>query len=629
MRAIMKKYLQLLLPAIVLCSCTAHHMATADKAYDRLAYKKAACSYEKVMQNSNDRETALKLADSYRRQNKWHEAANWYAFAERISPLDAQRSKHYGQVLMSLQRTDEAMAYLDRSGPDDPVIAQMLAAGRERASYFKDSSLYSVRPLTLEGISGAFSATFHQNGIVFAGERPPGTSMANPWNGMSFLDLYHTSRTPAGAWSRPTELKGGVNGRFHEGPVVFSADGRTMYFTRSDYYKFRLNKDGSSISHLKLFRAELNDGEWGNIHQFAHNGEDFSTGHAALSNDGNTLYFISDRPGGLGGTDLYFCTRTSEGWSDPINLGGVLNTSANEMFPTVHGDTLLFSSTGHGGLGGLDVFRTWRENGEWVKPQNMNYPLNSSFDDFALVWEKDGRSGFISSDRTGHDMIHSITQNDPVLTLKGRCIDYNTSVPIPQVLVKVMNKATRESRIVTTDLAGEFIMDLLPGQELELQTTKDGWLNETVDLSTIGQRTSKTYDMDVALIPIEMDRPIVVNNIYYDYDKWDIRSDAAIELMKLARLFNDNPEYHFELSSHTDSRASDTYNLLLSEARAKSAVDFLVRQGVDPTRLKAKGHGESRLVNHCKDNVQCSEELHQQNRRTEFRIMRPEVVTTP
>jgi peptidoglycan-associated lipoprotein len=421
-------------------------------------------------------------------------------------------------------------------------------------------------------------------------------------------------------------LKGDVNGRFHDGPAAFSSDGRTMYFTRSDYYKFRLNKDGSSVSHLKLFRAELNGQEWGNIHQFAYNGEDFSTGHAALSTDGSKLYFISDRPGGNGGTDLYYCDRTAEGWSEPINLGSILNTPGNEMFPTVHGDTLLFASNGHAGLGGLDIFRTWKENGEWVKPLNMNYPLNSTSDDLSLVFNSDGRSGFLSSNRTGRDMIHSFMVNEPILVLHGRCIDYNTSVPVGNVLVKLTDVATKETRTTTTDLQGEFVMELLPGLDIELQTNKEGWLTETVTLSTIGQRTSKNYEVDIAMIPIEVDKPVVVNNIYYDYDRWDIRPDAAIELMKLARLFKENPDHHFELSSHTDSRASNTYNLLLSEARAKSAVDFLIRQGVDPQRLKAKGYGESQLVNHCGNNVNCSEDLHQQNRRTEFKIVRPEVV---
>ncbi len=630
MHAMMKKQLLFLVPVFALFSCTAHHMATADKAYDRMAYAKASCSYEKAMRKSEDRDAALRTADAYDRQNKLDKAADWYAFADRMAPLDGPQSTRYGQILMSLEKLEPASQQFERAlalDPENEVLAGLLKASRERQVFFQDTTLYTVRPMHLQEMAGAFSATIYKNGIVFAGEKLPGTNAENPWNGLSYLDLYSASRTPTGTWAAPTPIPGSVNGRFHDGPAVFSTDGRTMYFTRSDYYKFRLNKDGSSVSHLKLFRAELgDDGNWGNIHQFAYNGENYSTGHAALSSDGNTLYFISDRPGGIGGTDLYMCTRTAEGWDDPENLGETLNTPGNEMFPTLYGDTLYYSSNGHPGVGGLDMFMTWKENGQWTAPVNMNYPLNTPFDDFALVFEKDGRSGYLSSDRNGKDGIHSFTQNDPTLTLKVICLNEITGGPMAGVEVKMVDVTSGEVMLAYTGTDGTADFLLRPGQDVHVQGSKDEMFTESVDLSTKGQRTSKEYLVELKLKPVEYDKPILVNNIYYDYDKWDIRPDAAVELMKLARLFIDNPDLSFELSSHTDSRANDTYNLVLSEARAKSAVDFLIRKGVDPARISAKGYGESRLVNRCSDGVACSEEEHQQNRRTEFTVLKSEMV---
>ena len=511
--------------------------------------------------------------------------------------------------------------------PGDLMASSLLKAAEERASYFLDTNLYTVRQVDLFGIEGSFGATLLGDRVVFAGERSVAAGTSNPWNGLSFLDLYSTTRSSSGYWTTPEPMKGEVNGRYHEGPAVFSTDGRTMYFTRSDYYKFRLNKDGGNVSQLKLFRSEMNErGEWGNIHQFAYNGDAFSTGHAALSADGNVLYFISDRPGGLGGTDIYKCRRTNDTWGEPEGLGPIVNTVGNEMFPTINGDTLYFSSNGHPGIGGLDIFRTFLKDGEWTTPVNMNYPINSRADDMGLVFQKDRRSGFLSSDRSGKDKIHSFTVNEPMLITKGICINAETALPMADVRVRMLDIINGESLTMMTGEDGKFEFKVRRDRNIQFQGSKQDMLTETVDINTHGQNTSKTYQIEMKMRPIEIDRPIVVNNIYYDYDRWDIRPDAAEELRKLGRLFINNPDVTFELSSHTDSRASEPYNLVLSDARAKSAVDFLIRQGVDPNRITAKGYGESKLVNKCSDNVECTEDEHQQNRRTEFKVLKTEIV---
>lgn len=626
MRTTMKKTLLLLLPALLLGSCARHHLATADKDHERMAYARAVRNYEKALPVLQDRDAALRAADAYQRMNMHGKAAEWYAFADRLAPLAPEDALRHAQALKSLGQEPQALSQLERvlaSTPDDPMALALRTASQEREGFFLDTTLFTVEPLHIPGMAALFAATPYRNGIVFAGETTAPVEKRNPWTGMSFLDLYSSVPNNGGNWEQPKPLPGEVNGRFHEGPAVFSADGRTMYFTRSDYYKFRLNKDGSAVSHLKLFRAELGaDNTWGNIHSFAYNEEAYSSGHAALSSDGGTLYFISDRPGGLGGTDIYACNRTEEGWSEPVNLGPTVNSAGNEMFPTVYGDSLFFASNGHPGLGGLDLFVSTSTDAGWSKPENIGYPINTPFDDFALVMLPGGRDGFLSSDRSGSDRIHRFSVNDPTLIVQGTFTDEEHFKPMTEVEVKLIDLTTGEELVAMTGPDGTFRFAMQKDREYRLSGSKNGKFTESRDISTMGQRISRTWTEDFNLKEVVIDKPILVENIYYDYDRWDIRPEAAVELDKLARIFRDNPDLSFELSSHTDSRASDTYNLVLSDARARSAVNYLIQQGVEPARITARGYGERKLMNHCRDGVECSEEEHQQNRRTEFKVTR-------
>lgn len=620
----MKKILILVLPALVLVSCAQQQLAKADKDHARMAYARAVQGYEKALPKTNDRDAALRAADAYQRMNMNAKAAQWYAFANGLQPLAPDDALRYAQVLQGLDRSEEALRQYDgvlAERPEDAMVLELRKATAERNDFFVDTTLFAVAPVELEGMVSAFAAAPCGNGIVFAGEKAAASEKQNPWNGNSFLDLYSSEPSGNGTWGLPQALPGTVNGRFHDGPAAFSADARTMYFTRSDYYKFRLNKDGSAVSHLKLFRASKDEqGNWSDIRQFAYNGDDHSTGHAALSADGGTLYLISDMPGGFGGTDIYRCLRTEDGWSEPVNLGPQVNTAGNEMFPTLHGDSLFFASNGHGGMGGLDLFVTAPIDGAWSSPENLNYPINTIHDDFAFVLLPDGESGFLSSNRSGSDRVFSFSKREPTLLVQGTVTDDEHYLPMAEVEMKLLDLNSGEILSLTTGPDGSFAFDLAKGRNYRLSGEKNGMFTESRELSTMGQRTSRTWTEAFKLQEVVVDKPMLVENIYYDYDRWDIREEAAAELNKVARIFMDNPNMSFELSSHTDSRASNMYNLMLSEARAKSAVDYLIRKGVNPERITAKGYGESQLVNSCRDGVECSEEEHQANRRTEFRV---------
>lgn len=621
----MKNLHPILLLVPTLFSCAQHRMATADKAFDRMAYARAACAYEKVLEHADDREAALKAAVSYTRMNKPANAVDQYAYAERMAPLDAGQNVAYGQVLLRVGRNNEALRHFVAAlelEPTNATARELALATGDPEAFYADTSRYIVEPMRLNGVINAFSAIPFKEGILFVGERELPNSKRNPWNDLPYLDILASVPIGDGQWSTPNPLKGEVNGRYHEGPMVHDRERNVIYFTRSDYYKFRLNKDENSTSHLVLFRAEeLEDGTWGNIHLFMYNGDSFSSGHPALSTDGNTLYYISDMPGGEGGTDIYRCTRTEDGWTLPENLAFPINTPGNEMFPTMHGDTLYFASDGHRGMGGLDIFRSIPQGDGWGVPKNLNYPINTPHDDFSFLMLDNGLEGYLSSNRNGMDQVHRFEVQDPTITLTGTMAEFGTDELLENAEVRLLDITAGKDVSTMTGPDGTFTFPLETGSEYRITGSKEGMLNETREITTKGHRNGRRYHEDLKLHPIDPERAIVVENIYYDYDQWDIRDDAVPALNRLAELFKANPEVRFELSSHTDSRASRNYNLVLSEARARSAVDHLIRQGVDPDRIVAKGYGESKLVNHCHDGVECSEEEHQENRRTEFRIV--------
>lgn len=615
-----------LIPALgitLLFGCAQHRLSLADKAHDRMAYTDAVRNYEKALAAIEDREAALRAADAYRQLNDQGKAARWFAVAEGMAPLRGADALAYGRALTSLGRIGEAAQLFEREladRTDDALLRELGLAIADRDAFFVDTTLFTIAPVHIDGVSSAFSAVPMGDRLLFAAERDQALGRRNPWNSAAFLDLCTVEQREGIMAGAAVPLPGDVNGRFHDGPAVISADGRTMYFTRSDYYRFRLNKDEAGTSHLMLFRAELEpDGRWGKVSSFAYNGEDFSAGHAALSADGTLLYYISDMPGGFGGTDLYACERTADGWGYPRNLGPTVNTAANEMFPSLHGDTLYFASNGHRGLGGLDVFRSFRQDGEWSPPQNLNYPISTAHDDFALVM-LDGGNGYLSSNRSGRDGIYRFTQHAPNLTLNISVFDELDGSPMANAEVKLLEPLNPEPVTLFTNEDGQVSFPLTVDKLYEVLASKDGVFTERRTVDTRGQRLSRNYDEDFRLQRVVLDKPIVIENIYYDYDRWEIRPDAAIELDKVAQLFIDNPGLSFELGSHTDSRASDTYNLLLSDMRARSAMDYLIRKGVPAERISARGYGESMLVNRCADDVDCAEHEHQANRRTEFKV---------
>jgi hypothetical protein len=296
-------------------------------------------------------------------------------------------------------------------------------------------------------------------------------------------------------------------------------------------------------------------------------------------------------PGGLGGTDIYKTTYSNGTWTKPENLGSQVNTTGNEMFPYIHTDgSLYFSSDAHNSMGGLDVFITYYNGTRWVKPENLNYPLNSVKDDFGFsLSKKDETKGFVSSSRTKNDKMYAFDKMPPSFNLYGIAREKGTQIPVPGVVVEVTNAKTGEVISMESDAKGNFKLKLTPETEYHLYCTKFGCFSKTDNISTVGLKYSEDFFADFEVEPIVIDKPIVLENIYYDFDKWNIRPDAAIELDKLVRILKDNPKIDIEMGSHTDARGSDQYNMVLSDKRAHAAVQYLISQGIESRRLTYRG----------------------------------------
>ncbi|MDP2423233.1 MAG: OmpA family protein [Bacteroidales bacterium] len=355
------------------------------------------------------------------------------------------------------------------------------------------------------------------------------------------------------------------------------------------------------------------------------------------------IIFSSDMPGGYGGMDIYYCTMKEGRWSAPVNLGANINTTENEVFPYLLNDSVLyFSSNGLPGYGGLDIYRVTRTNDKgWSAPENLRFPVNSSYDDFGILLFSNQGNGLFSSSRPGGlgkddiyafrlkktigptgEQIAEDQQVTQVPILSGFVKDKQTLRPIERSKVFVVNTLTNKVKVLETDPTGNYKVPIQKGVLYMVKAMKDGYIQDCLQLrfSETDTTTKLSAPRDLLLDKLEIDKVFVLENIYYDFDKWFIRPDAAIKLNKLVRLMSENP-IRVELGSHTDSRGSDEYNIRLSQRRAESAVEYIISQGISPSRLVAKGYGESKLTNQCSNGVPCTPEEQQANRRTEFTVL--------
>ena len=713
----------------------------ANRSYEFYAYTAAVALYTQALEETPDNVDLIrKLARCYYRLNDPVQATYWYEQLEdSLAMFTSQDKLHYAQVLASQKEYDKAKRWYTaygEAGSARQVVRNKQVAFDHLGTFFQDSAFYTVAPTEINTEYSDFSPAYLGHGIVYASAREGGSSGKRyGWYNQVFLDLYYAPLNEQGQPGTPQRLTEAVNTRFHEGPATFYADGQRAIFTRNNYYG---RKKGTSSEHevkLNLFTAVRKDSvmtEWTDVKPFPYNSEEYSTGHPTVSADGSRLYFVSDKPGGKGGTDLYVCTWQRNTWGRPVNLGDQLNTPGDEMFPFIHpSGVLYFASNGRGGLGGLDIYRADLTQGSEATVHNLGYPINSSRDDFGLIADETETTGFFSTNRNagpGDDNIyhfryhptetvtvHAIvlsaqdstplaasqvmlrySQGDtltvaqtnaeamftfaldwerdyrvvaqqegyqadeaffstrrgepradsvilylmpppvaegmrsketsqrwlsdatPALMVSGTVANRETGKPLPGTPVTLENTGTKETWQYITDSAARYRFALEPNQSYVLRTEREQHIGGRRPFTT--EDTTGILTQDLLMDSIEVGRVVRLDRIFYDFDKWGIRADAIPELEHLLEALRSHPTMKIELSSHTDVRGSDGYNQYLSSQRAQVVVSYLIAQGIRPDRMVAKGYGETKLVNDCGDDVPCSEERHQENRRTEFTI---------
>ena len=487
---------------------------------------------------------------------------------------------------------------------------------------------FNVQNLSINTEASDFGGTL-EGGKLYVTSARNSARRNYGWNEQPFLDIYEFTVGSDGSYQGGDLLNSDINTKYHEGMVSFSKDGKTMYFSRESFYENLYEKDSLSntkYSVLNLFRAAKSDGRWGDVKPLHFNSGSYSVKNPSVSKDGQTLYFASDMSGGYGKFDIYKATINSDGSvGEPVNMGQKVNTEGQEMFPySSDNGTLYFSSVGHLGLGGMDVFYTKEVDGKLAPIRNVGIPINSNGDDFAFMIDEASGEGFISSNRDGgqgSDDIYAIKKLQPLcdVLITPTITDNKTGDPLVGAMTTLYDDKGNKIASKATNAQGQVEYIVECDTQTELEVTMEEYESKKV---TVDGTQEEEMTLSVALDPIEkiiqVDR-VVLNPIYFDYDKSNITAQAAFELDKLVQVMNKYPNMVIYATSHTDSRGSASYNERLSDRRAKTTVQYIISKGIDTTRISGAGKGENEPAINC--GTGCSEEEYQLNRRSEFIIM--------
>ena len=620
----------------------------ANEMYKNFAYVDAIKIYEKIAkQGYVNQEMLESLGNSYYYRAEYKNALQWYEqlFEEGKYNVKPEYYYRYAQALKSVGRYDESDKMMNK-------FAELTGNADTRAVLFEENKDYQeviqgnsgrleLHPVSINTEFSEYGTALYGNKVVFTAANSGKTSKGgvSQWTGESYYDLYMSDRDKQ-ILSNKKFFSTTVNTPFNESTAVFTKDGNTMYFTRNNYVNRKVGTDIENTILLKILRATKDsNGQWGNVIEVPFNSDDYNVAHPALSPDEKYLYFASDMNGTLGESDIYRVEILGDNqYGTPENLGDIINTPGRESFPFISKNNVLYySSDGIPGLGGLDIFAVkFYENGTVSKPINIGRPGNSADDDFCFVMDSDTKVGFLSSNRPGgkgRDDIYSFYEEKPLMfdcekMIKGVLKDSEKNDVIADGVIVLSDKTMKEVARQKTKADGSFAFEKVDCKDLYyyLRAEIGDYVTTEVkvDLSVEGD---VFYEFMIKPREIAIDKDVdlakVLNikEIYFDLDKSDIRPDAAVELAKIVEVMRENPKMKIDIRSHTDSRASDEYNLRLSERRAKATLEWMVKQGIERKRLTAKGYGETQLVNGCSNGVPCTDEEHQANRRSEFIIV--------
>ena len=646
-------------------------MIKADNAFNLEKYVKAAELYKNAYKKEKNRavkaEIIFKQAECYRLSGNNKRAESYYKRAIKAKYQNTEVYFFYAEVLRMQENYEEAILqyqeYLLKQGVKESVAKELIKNDKRVAGHipgelglkscefalkWKDiPTRYKVELMPLVNSKNSDYAPAFGNGeyteMYFTSARAGGlTDDIDDRTGEAFSDIYLTKLNKKGKWSTPLVVAAPINTQGNEGSVVLNKRGTVMYFTQCKVEKKKALGCGIYVSKRK---GKL----WGEP-QLVQIKLDSNTtiGHPALSEDESTLIFSSDMLGGYGGKDLWLTQKEKRNtWSNPINLGPIVNTTGDEMFPFAHTDgTIYFASDGHVGMGGLDIYKTSQdENGAYLDPINLKCPINSSADDFSMIIEKDGERGYLTSNRDGGkggDDIYQFELPPLVFSVKGVVTDSKTGGILTKIKVQLTgNDGLTDEAVTDNTGAYQFILKPLTSYELIINT--EGYLKKSVNETTLGIENNKVFVIDFELDPVK--KEIILPRIEYDFAKWDLRSQSIADLDILTETLKDNPNIVIELKSHTDYRGTDAQNNILSQNRADVCIAYLVSQGIDAGQLVAIGKGEAepfvienkkgrfkvgdvlteRYISKIRFNKN-TEVAHQYNRRTSFKVIREDYV---
>ena len=619
----------------------------ANEMYKNFSYVDAIKIYERIAQKGFvNQEMLQSLGNAYYYNAEYKKALPWYEqlFQEGKYKVKPEYYYRYAQTLKSVgdyTEADKMMAkFVELTNAND-TRATLFEENKDYQTVIKNNSgRFQLNNASINTENSEYGTALYGDKIVFAGATDARKAKrgVSQWTGESFYDLYEAEHFDQKLGSRKP-FSSSVNTQFNESTPVFTKDGNIMYFTRNNYVNRKLGTDIENTILLKILRATKDkNGNWGDIVEVPFNSDQYNVAHPALSSDEKYLYFASDMPGTFGSSDIFRVEILGDNqYGTPENLGNIINTAGRESFPYISKENVLYySSDGIPGLGGLDIFAAkFNADGSTSKPVNIGMPGNSADDDFCFVFNSDSKIGFLTSNRPGgkgKDDIYSFHEDKPLLfscqkNIKGIVKDAKTKAIIANAKVILSDKVMKEVGKDQSKTDGTFTFEKVNCNDSHYYLRGEKEKYETAEVNVSVGKDEVVYEIllnprQVAIKKgMDLAKVFEIKEIKFDYNKANIRPDAAVELTKIVEVMREYPKMKIDIRSHTDSRGADSYNLKLSDRRAKATLEWIVKQGIDRKRLKAKGYGETRLVNGCSNGVPCTEEEHQENRRSEFIVV--------
>lgn len=596
----------------------------ADKLFAQKSYVEAAKMYQSLESNAH---ILQNLGDSYYYNHQMDLARSPYTFlfTKYKDSIKPEVYFRFAQTLRALKDYEFA----------DRIMGEYLGYEINTQKFIDNLNnivpyVYQLKRMTSNNSSGDFGISFYGDNVVFSSTR----NSQNPiykWNEKPYLDLFEATIDKDEQLTNIKPFSEEINTKTHEANATFSKDGKTMYFSRTNHQRVQIGDE--KIATVKIFKAELVDGIWTNVVETPFSSDVFSVQHPFLNPDNTKLYFASDMPGGFGSFDIYSVDIIGESFGEPTNLGETINTPHRDQFPFVdENGTLYFSSDGHQGMGGLDIFMSQFRNNSFIKPLNLGETINSSADDFGFVLHQNLEKGYLASNREGSDNLYAFTreENERRFIVEGDVRDKHSKQLLPGTTVTLYDENDVLIGQMVVGSNAEYVFNTTPNTKYKIEGHRALYIPKIEEFSTDDdgrivfniELEIESYDDAEDIVVTKDDGYVYVEleNIYFDLNKSDIKPQAAKTLNVLVNLLNKYPRMEIQLGAHTDSRASEEYNLRLSNRRANSALEYLVENGIDRNRLRSKGFGESRPLVNCGSN--CSEEEHSINRRVEFLLIR-------